>query len=305
MSTTANTAITTEVGHIKGISLVLLAGVFWSIAGIIVRLIESASEWQILFYRSGSLAVMLVIVLAVQNRRALLTTFRAAGTAGVVGGLCLAVGFTCWIFALTHTTVANALFLLATAPFIVAILARLVLGERVKRATWVAMLVATVGITVMVGEGIAVGTLFGNVMGLGAALGFSGFTVALRYGKTVNMLPTVCFAGVFATLSSGIMIVATGHGITIPANDLWLCTMLGVVQIGCGLILYTIGSRYVPAAELALLSLTEVVLGPIWVWIGVGEVPSVLTLLGGVIVLVAVGARALLEVRRRPPIGVV
>ncbi len=158
----------------------------------------------------------------------------------------------------------------------------------------------------MVGEGIVVGTLFGNLAGLGAALGFSGFTVALRRGKAVDMLPAVCLAGAFASIASGMMILLVAQTFVVSMHDLSLCVVLGVVQIGFGLIIYTMGSRHVPAAELALLSLTEVILGPIWVWIGVGEVPSVLTLVGGTIVLAAVAGRAILAVRRRPaPMGVV
>ncbi|MEE9595187.1 MAG: DMT family transporter, partial [Acidiferrobacterales bacterium] len=111
--------------------------------------------------------------------------------------------------------------------------------------------------------------------------------------------------GTFASIIAGTVILATGIGFVVSGYDLSLCATLGIGQIGCGLILFTIGSRYVPAAELALLSLTEVVLGPLWVWIGVGEVPSLWTFLGGVIVLAAVTGRALLEVRRRPPIGLV
>jgi drug/metabolite transporter, DME family len=291
--------------HLKGVGFVLLAGVFWSTAGIIVRLIESADEWQIVFYRSVALMLTLLVVLVARNGRTIFSTFRTAGVNAIVGGLCLGSGFACWIFSLTHTTVANALFLLSTAPFLTAILARIVIGERVVRATWLAMTVALVGVAIMVAEGTVVGTLFGNVMGLAAALAFSGFTVALRRGKEVDMLPTVCLAGTFAAIIAGTVLLATGIGFVVSGYDLSLCATLGVGQIGCGLILFTIGSRYVPAAELALLSLTEVVLGPVWVWVGVGEVPTVWTFLGGVIVLVAVAGRALLGVRRRPPIGVV
>ena len=306
MVTVANDSVApNEHVHLRGVGLVLLAGVFWSTTGIIVRLIESANEWQIVFYRSIALMLTLLVVLVVRNGRTIFSVFRAAGVNAIVGGLCLGSGFACWIFALTHTTVANALFLLAASPFLSAILARIVIGERVARATWLAMTVALLGVAVMVGEGIIVGTLFGNVMGLTAALAFSGFTVALRRGKSVDMLPTVCLAGTFASIIAGTVLLATGSGFVVSGYDLSLCATLGIGQIGCGLILFTIGSRYVPAAELALLSLTEVVLGPLWVWIGVGEVPSLWTFLGGIIVLAAVTGRALLEVRRRPPIGVV
>lgn len=302
---TENTAITRSDRHGFGVCLVLLAGVFWSIGGIIVRLIEAATEWQIVLYRSIALVIMLLAYLALRNPGALGTAFRKAGRTAIVAGLSLAAGFTCWIFALTHTTVANAMFLLAAAPFMTAILARIAIGEKVRRTTWWTMSVAVVGVGVMVAEGAAIGTLSGNIAGLGAASGFAGFTVALRRGKTVDMTPAVCLAGTFAAIAACTMVLILGHGFVISIHDGTLCATLGVVQIGCGLIFYTIGSRYVPAAELALLSLTEIVLGPVWAWLGVGETPSGLTLIGGAVVLTAIVAQALFGVRRRPPVGVV
>jgi drug/metabolite transporter (DMT)-like permease len=134
--------------------------------------------------------------------------------------------------------------------------------------------------------------LFGNLIALGAALGLSGFTIALRKGKDLDMFPATWWAGSFASLLAAGMLLTHGHALTVGLWDFGMCTILGVVQIGCGLMAYTVGSRYLPAAELAMLSLTEVILGPIWVWLGVGEVPSRWTLLGGMIMLVAVAWQA-------------
>jgi drug/metabolite transporter (DMT)-like permease len=159
------------------------------------------------------------------------------------------------------------------------------------------------GVGVMMSEGIAVGTLFGNLMGLGAALGLSGFTVAIRKGRAVDMFPAAWWAGVFAILLSGGMLLVKGQSFGMSSWDLGMCTILGVVQIGFGLMAFIAGSRYLPAAELALLSITEVILGPIWVWLGVGEVPSRLTLVGGAIVLTAVVWRALYGLRKPLSVG--
>ena len=294
--------------YYRGVALVLAAGVFLSIGGIGVRLIEAADEWQILFYRSLALIVTLLAVLAVRNRGALPGAlpgaFRTAGAPAVAGGLCLSFGFAGFIFSLTHTSVANTLFLLSVSPFLAALLGRFVLGEGVRRTTWLAMSAALAGVAVMVGEGFATGSPFGNLSALLAALGFAGFTVALRRGKTRDMLPSVCLAAVFTALVAGVMVSAGVGGFAISARDLGLCAVMGAVQIGAGLTIYTAGSRHVPAAELALLSLSEVVLGPIWVWLGVGEVPSVATVIGGAIVLGAIVGHAASGLRRwRPPIG--
>ncbi|NIQ39372.1 MAG: EamA family transporter [Proteobacteria bacterium] len=288
-----------------GYGLVLLAGTFWSFGGILVREIEVANEWQILFYRSVTLVAILFVFFGVRNRGAIIKTFRAAGAVGVIAGLCLALTFISFIFSLTHTTVANTLFLLSSGPFMAALLGRIILGEKVQRATLVAMMGAVLGILVMVWEGVATGGLFGDLTALISALGFAVFTVALRRRRTVDMFPAVCWAGIFCTLFTGVLGIFSDHGLAIPVGDVLLSVIYGGA-IGCGLTIYTIGSRSVPSAELILLSLTEVVLGPIWVWLGIGEVPSGMTLVGGAIVLGAITGQAVVGMRRRPPpIGVV
>lgn len=303
MNSTTSILGSRDWAHLKGVTLVLLAGTFWSIGGIVVRLIEQATPWQIVFYRSLALAVTLAVVILWRQRGGWLRALRRSGVIAAVAGFCLSLGFACWIFALMHTTVANALFLLATQPFLTAMLAFLVLGERVRRITWLSMSLALIGVGLMMSAGIALGALFGNLMGLGAALGFATFTVALRHGRHVDMFPAVWWAGFFASLLAGSMLLGSGQSFGMSGWDLGMCIILGVVQIGFGLMAYTAGSRYLPAAELALLSITEVVLGPIWAWLGVGEVPSGLTLLGGTIVLAAVVWRALHGFREPAPLG--
>ena len=291
--------------YARGVVLVLLAGTAWSIAGLVVRLMHDVSEWQILLYRSLALVATLLVYIALRAGPGVADTFRAAGPRAVAAGLCLGTAFTCWIFAMTHTTIANALFVLAAAPFIAAVLARVFLRERVRPVTIVCMLVAAAGIALMVGEGVALGSVAGDLFALGAATGFATFSVILRAGRATDMTPAVCWAGVWGTVLAAAMIGIGSRGFAISVHDLALCALLGMVQVGLGLILYTIGSRHVPAGELALLSMTEVVLGPIWVWLGVGEVPSVLTLAGGAVVLAAIVAQGLAGIRRRPPVGVV
>ena len=286
--------------------LVTLAGALMSMGGIGVRLIESAGAWQILFYRSLALIATLLVVLAIRNRGGLLGAFRDAGLPAAIAGLCLSVAFCGFIFSLGYTTVANTLFVLAAAPFLAATLGLLVLGEAVRRATWLAMAVALAGIGTMVWEGFALGNPLGDLTALLSALGFAGFTVALRWGKTRDMRPAVCWAALFTAVAAAVAIPTSGGSFAISAWDLGLCAIMGMVQIGAGLLIYTAGSRYLPAAELALLALTEVVLGPIWVWLGVGETPSLATLLGGAIVLCALVGNARTGLRRwRPPIGTV
>jgi drug/metabolite transporter, DME family len=283
-----------------GVILVLLAGVCWSTMGIGVRLMEVANVWQILFFRSLALAPFLLIVITIRSGGKPLSVVRKSGWAGVIGGLGLVFAFTGGIYAFQKTTIANAAFLFASAPFFAAMLGLFLLRESVRRATWIAMLVALVGICIMVWEGIAVGHLIGNAAALVSAMGFAVFTIALRWGKLEEMMPTVLLAGIFALVTSATVCFFSGYTLFIPLNDILIALAMGIFQVGAGLILYTIGSKTVPAAELALLSMTEVVLAPLIVWVFLGETAGFFILLGGAVLLTAISVNALSGLRKKP-----
>ncbi len=284
----------------RGVFLVLCAGVCWSSMGLGIRAMESANVWQILFYRSLALAPFLFVVIALRSDGGPVAAIRRAGRAGVFGGACLVVAFSGGIFAIQTTTVANALLLFATAPFFAALLGKMILGETVRRATWLAMLGAALGIAVMVAEGFALGYALGNAAAIASALGFALFTVALRWKKLDDMMPAVFLGGVFAAIVAAIICLSAGYTLAVPGNDIAVSAALGVFQVGAGLALYTLGSKVVPAVELALLSMTEVLLGPLWVWLAIGETASFQTLLGGAILLMAIAVNALSGLRRKP-----
>lgn len=284
----------------QGVFLVLFAGLCWSSMGLGIRYIEAANVWQILFYRSLTLAPFLCLVLAVRSGGNPLPGIRKVGWAGLIGALALVFAFTGGIFAIQATTVANAMFLFAAAPFLAALLGLLVLRERVRTATWWAMSLALAGIAVMVWEGISLGRMSGNIAALISALGFAVFTIALRWGKLDDMMPMVFLAGIFATVIAALVCQMAGYSLALPTRDILIAMSLGVFQVGAGMVIYTIGSRTVPAAELALLSMTEVVLGPFWVWLFLGETAGAYTLLGGTVLLVAIAGNALSGLRHKP-----
>ena len=176
----------------------------------------------------------------------------------------------------------------------------MILREQVRHATWVAMLFAIIGIAIMVINGFAAGKLVGNLSALLSATGFAVFTIALRWGKLEDMLPAVFLAGIFAIITGALVCEFNGYGFALPGNDIVISMSMGVFQVGMGLVIYTIGSRVVPAAELALLSMTEVLLGPLWVWIFIGETVSFYTLLGGTVLMLAIAGNALSGLRRKP-----
>jgi len=297
-----------EAGYAFGVALVALAGVFWSLGGILVRSVESASAWQIIFYRSLALALSLLLIVAIRHRGRLARAFAQAGWNGVLAGACLSGGFIGYVLSLYHTSVANAVFMLGTAPFFSAVLGRVFLGERVRRQTCLAMALALSGIGVMVAGSFVVGTIVGNLLALVAGISFAAFNVALRHGRANDMLPAVVIAGLIAALIAAPVVAATAAGglraaFVLGGRDLLLCLTMGSVQVGLGLTVFTIGARHVSAVELALLAMTELVLAPLWVWLGVGEVPSAFTAAGGAIIMAAIAWQALSGVRRRrlPP----
>ena len=280
--------------------LVLAAGICWSTIGLGVRHIEIANVWQILFFRSLALTPLLLLVMTLRARGNPLPVIHNAGLAGIFGGISLVFAFSGGILAIQTTTVANAMFLFAAAPFFAAVLGWVVLGEHVGKATWVSMVGALVGIIVMVWEGVSLGRIIGNVAALISALGFAAFTISLRWQKLEDMMPAVFLAGFFAIIAAGILCQIKGYGFNIPARDIGVAVAMGIFQVGAGLILYTLGSKVVPSAELALLSMTEVVFGPFWVWLFLGETIGGYTLLGGGVLLLAITGNALSGLLRKP-----
>ncbi len=280
--------------YLRGVCLVLLAGVFLSSAGIIVRSIESADGWQILFYRSLSFVAMVFSFTLWNHRGRTLRAYRDIGWAGVVAALSLGCGFTFFLFGLLHTTVANLSFMLSASPFIAALLAWAVLGERVAKSTWLAIAAAVLGIGIMFADGLRTGHALGNLIAFGAPVTFAIMVVAFRSARGRDMTPATCLAG----LVSAAIALVMADDLVMSAHDLGLAVLLGTFQVGMGFLLITLGARWVPAAQVALLSLTETVLAPIWVWIFLGEVPTTIALAGGLIVLTAVVGQGLLLLRQ-------
>ncbi|MSO94105.1 MAG: EamA/RhaT family transporter [Rhodospirillales bacterium] len=281
--------------YVRGLILAVSAGLVWSTLGLGIRFLEEATAWQIVFYRSLGLFVAVLVAMAVRHRGRIDRSFRAARWNNLLGGIAQAVGATASIFAILHTTVANVVFMLCSAPFFAAFLAWLVLGERVPLHTWIAMATALIGVGLMVGDGFASGAVFGNLIALLIPVSFATFAVTLRYSRTADKFPTLAFNALFSMALAVLFI--PGFGIT--PWDFLLCFGLGILQKGVGAILFTLGARYLRAAEVTLVSLIEVVLGPVWVWLAIGETPSTLALAGGAVVITAVLGQAYVGARAK------
>jgi len=278
--------------------MVFCAGLFWSTQGLAIRLIDASDAWQILFYRSVSLTGFLMVVVVLRYGRGAFDAIRSIGGPGVAGAVCLVFAYAFGILAMQQTTIADAVLLFATAPFFAALLGWLVLAEKVQRSTWIAIGLAMGGIIVMQGGAIARGNALGNLYAVGSALCFALFTLVLRWRKHGDMMPTVLLSGVFATVVCFGIVMATGTGLAVPINDIVVASLMGVFQTGAGLVLYTFGARSVPAVQLALLPLIEVILSPLWVAVIIGEVPTAIVLTGGFLVGIAIIGDAILTARR-------
>jgi drug/metabolite transporter (DMT)-like permease len=272
----------------RGRAYVALAAIAWSTAGLLQRELTVGIGTQ-LAGRALFAVLGIVVYVAASERGHVVRAFRAVGRAGVVIALLMAVSSGAFIVALNYTSVANVLFLLALAPVLAAALGTLV-GEHVARRTWIATGVALAGVALMVGGPNRPGAA-GIALSLLVAASFAAVIVLTRQHREVSMAPATC-------LSQALVFVCAlpfASPSEVGAKDLALLVGLGVGQIGLGLIFLTIGARLIPAAEVGLITLLEIVLGPLWVWIALGEQPSATTLAGGAIVLSAVAIEAIGE----------
>ncbi|MCB2130378.1 MAG: DMT family transporter [Rhodobacteraceae bacterium] len=290
-----------DVSYRTGVLLVVMGATLWSLNGLAIRLIGDAGTWQVLFYRSLGMAPVLFVTITIRSGGHPLKQIRAAGWPGVAGGFGLVFAFAGSIFAFQNTTVANAAFLFAATPLFTSIMAWALLKEPVRPATWGAIALAAIGMFVMVGEGLSIGAGLGNLAAVAAAAGFSAFTVALRKGRVANMLPSVLIGGVLAIIVAGATIWLRGESFALPPRAVAIAMFMGAALVGLGLAVYTVGSRVVAAAELGLLSMVEVMLAPVWVWLVLDEGASLATLIGGAILLIAIAFNAATGMRHRPP----
>ena len=287
--------------HKHGLLFVFAAGVLWSTVGLGIRMIEDAVVWQILLYRSISMSLFLYMVIRLRSGESPFLQIRRIGLPVVVAGLSLVAAYSGGIYAIQNTSVANAMLLFASAPFMAAVLGWLVLREPVRAATWIAIAVALGGILIMVSGKTGDVAVQGSLAALGSALGFAVFTVALRWGRRGEMLPSVFLSGLFAIVITFGICQFLKLSVVLSLQDGGVAMGMGVFQVGAGLILYTLGSRSLPAAELTLLSLAEVLLGPLWVWLFLNETASLNTLVGGAVLLIAIAGNAVSGKRRKPP----
>ena len=279
--------------YIYAFTVVFFAGIFWSFGALTVRYMVDGHDYvfQYLFYRGISISIILLIYLFITERFSFYKNFFKIGPSSVIGGLFLATAFTGFIFSITMTTAAVTLFMLASMPFIAAIVGYFVLGEILKRSTLIAMIVAFIGVCIMIINDSITGTALGAIIGFISATGFALYTVTIRWKPKTPKFTTVVLAGVFCAIFAFFVLEFSFKPfMSMPKINSYLSLLHGFL-VASGLILYSLGAKYLPSAELALLSLMEVVGGVLWVWLpifGINEVPSPTVIIGGIIITVAV-----------------
>ena len=278
------------------VALILAAG--WSTTGLVFRLIEDAGTLEVVFYRSLGLASAVTSFVVFRYRINTLRAFRAIGWPGVIGGAGLGFAAVTFIMAMEHTTIANISFLVASAPFIVGALAWIVMREPMGRRTILASAIAMAGVALMVWEGFAGGSWEGNLLALACALLASFYVVACRFGRGRDMVPTVAVSGMIGCAAAAL----TAGDLSISFHDLALCMTQGIFISAVCNGLFTLAARHLPAAELTLLSMVESVLSPFWVFLFLNEIPTLLTIIGGAVIMAAISFQAFLP-RRDPSRG--
>ena len=274
------------------IPVVLLAGIFWSFGPYVVRNIDQAHTvpWQYLFTRGLVIFILLNLYLYLEEGLSFISNYKRIGISGIIGGIGLAFAMITFIWSITNTSAAITLLCLASMPFITALLGFLFLKETITINVWIAIGIATVGIIIMAFGNHEKNTLMGFILGIVSAVGFSVFSVSLRWRKETPKFTTVSIAGLICFIVSLIVIINKDLSLISSNKNQALFAAHGTI-VCLGMILYAIASKNIPAAELTLLSLTEVIGGIFWVWLpwlGINEIPATNTIVGGFLIFLAI-----------------
>ena len=274
------------------IPLVVFAGLLWSFGPLVVRNMDEPGlvPWQYLCGRGIVIFFLLNCYLFFDEGIKFYKNYLKIGISGIIGGVGLGTAMITFIWSITNTSVAITLLCLAAMPFITALLGFLFLREKISFSIWIAIIVATIGLGIMAFDSTSLGSVNGLIFGIASAFGFSIFSVSLRWRKETPKFTTVAVAGLFCFLFSIVIIIQNDLNFLASSKNEGLFAVHGTL-VCLGLILYSIGSKTIPAAELTLLSLTEVIGGIFWVWIpifGINEIPSNSTIIGGFLIFMSI-----------------
>ena len=267
------------------VPVVLFAGILWSFGPLVVRYMDNPNQvpWQYIFGRGLTIFILLNLFLYFEEGIKFYKNYLKMGYSGIIGGTGLGIAMISFIYSITNTSAAITLLCLAAMPFFTALLAFLFLKEKISLNVWISIFIATVGIIIMAFGSSGSNSVVGFIFGMLSSIGFSVFSVTLRWRTETPKFTTVAFSGFFCFVFASIMLLSTNQVFFSTSYNGALFSLHGTL-VCLGLILYSIGSKAIPAAELTLLSLTEVIGGIFWVWLpilGINEVPDTYTIVGG------------------------
>ena len=268
-----------------------------SFVGLYMRLLSQADGFQILFFRSLSLCLIVLMVCCLRRKVTPLMFLKSIDKNDFLIGSSLSLAFVCYVFAMLYTTVASTLLILSATPFIAAIIGWLWINERPRSITWIAMAFAMVGIYFMVRSGYQLGNSFGNLLALLSGFWFALMLVMARHVRKNDILGGTFVGGALCIFIGAIMALIFGTGLKVTTQDLLIILGMGAFGIGIGITLVTWGASHVPAAEVSILVLIESVLGPVWPWLFLNEAMTLSEILGGTLVLGSVVVFAIFSVR--------
>jgi drug/metabolite transporter (DMT)-like permease len=262
--------------------LVAGAAVCWSSGGLIARLVTT-DAWTTTLWRCVFSAAFLIVVVAIVRRQGIIAQWRAIGWPGFGVAACMATASTCFILSLSRTSVANTLILMSVGPWVAGLLGWLVLDERVRPRTWLTMGIALGGVVVIVSGSYGAGRLTGDVLAIAMAGAFAMATVLVRRHPEIQMTPAASLGAVLA----GLAVLPMASPLAASSRDIALLALFGIGQFGVGFLMFTAGARLLPVAETSLIGMLEIVLGPLWVWLVVGEEIGVRSIVGGLVIVSA------------------
>ena len=269
---------------LPGPLLIFFGALSLSFGGLIVKSFEGATLWQILFWRSLFFSLTVLTFLIITYKSKVLKSFHDSGLPGFIGGLILSIGFCGYVFAMYNTTVANTNFIISLQILFLAIFGFFFLKEKINLITLISIILAMSGVLLMVGNSLSPGELSGNLAAFTMPITFAVLIMIVRKFPSVDMVPAQFVAGI----SSCLIGLSLSPTIMISPHDIFLGFLAGFFQIGFGFIFITIGARTTPSAMVGIIMLSESVLGPIWAFLFVNEIPSLYGLIGGAIILFAV-----------------
>ena len=274
---------------IPGYILLLFGGFCLSWGGFVIRSFEEASVWQILLLRSSFFMIALIIFLIITYKKNTIRILKDAGFAGLLGGFVMSLSFIAFVVAMTNTSVANVVFIISTQTMFLAIFGYFYLKEKVSLVSFISILLAMSGITIMVGDSLSSGSLFGNLVALAIPINFSILVMIIRKNNNLDMVPAIFYSGIFSVIYGLIL----SENFIFTRHDILMGFLLGVPQLAFGFICITIGSRSTPSTTIGLLMLSETLCAPIWVWLFLNEIPPISTLIGGTVIILAIIVKSL------------